>query len=629
MIKRTLLFVLLLIASGQALLADVGCYVPLQDRSGLSASADLTGVVSAACDLKVILPEAWQRDFVVVEDAPYYLAEYFDVIVDSLEAHRYRQIESQYDAFLFVSRRVLVDGSQRFQAFLKLPESEDYPCLTPGLMQVLGRQTASAMNASVALRYTEREAYGLKFLKKQLDKAINCCSDEGKSAEDSCIPCDYSPLFGFGSKFQDFENLILSKEIRDRGFMALNNLQNIVYNTDTTHYFGIEASVRAEIRDLPGENYTNEASLRRVNLTEELIKISADYGSEVNIRVKVFDERNCSDLTQTLSKWTWPMGSDFVKEAYAEDIIVLSLGGETKIYSRFRSKSPELKRDFDIADSDDFGRLSGEDKVLLPIAAVVAQQLMKRALMGGVNVFIDVALSVAIEKIFHKVADNCEENSWGAAWNRYCDKASGWQLFISFVDGAVDNKLFTIFAGGLSAAVEYLLNPQNESFKSVGEFEVRIFFKRFASGASQTAATNIFFTLTKHGKAVVKKMRGDDLPPEVVNQLLGEVSALTPFFFKFRERGVRAFEQAFNRGVPDILRRNPDFLKPYSKALAERPKIGNHLKGHISPQGNAVGCHFPSAVDGVNVRLNPNQPSGFPTYFDPPASTKLKGNYSG
>ncbi len=87
---------------------------------------------------------------------------------------------------------------------------------------------------------------------------------------------------------------------------------------------------------------------------------------------------------------------------------------------------------------------------------------------------------------------------------------------------------------------------------------------------------------------------------------------------------VRAWEQAFNRGVPDILRRNPDFLKPYSKALAERPKIGNHLKGHISPQGNAVGCHFPSAVDGVNVRLNPNQPSGFPTYFDPPANTKLK-----
>jgi hypothetical protein len=87
---------------------------------------------------------------------------------------------------------------------------------------------------------------------------------------------------------------------------------------------------------------------------------------------------------------------------------------------------------------------------------------------------------------------------------------------------------------------------------------------------------------------------------------------------------VRAWEQAFKRGLPDALRRNPDFLKPYSKALAERPKIGNHLRGHISPQGNAVGCHFPSAVDGVNVRLNPNQPSGFPTYFDSPTNAKLK-----
>jgi|AntRauTorckE5430_2_1112549.scaffolds.fasta_scaffold01125_6 hypothetical protein len=87
---------------------------------------------------------------------------------------------------------------------------------------------------------------------------------------------------------------------------------------------------------------------------------------------------------------------------------------------------------------------------------------------------------------------------------------------------------------------------------------------------------------------------------------------------------VRAWEQAFKRGLPDALRRNPDFLRPYARALNDRPQINRHLAGEINSSGQAVGCHFANAVDGVNIRLRPNQPNGLPKFYDVPTNTQLK-----
>ena len=104
--------------------------------------------------------------------------------------------------------------------------------------------------------------------------------------------------------------------------------------------------------------------------------------------------------------------------------------------------------------------------------------------------------------------------------------------------------------------------------------------------------------------------------------------ALSAYFHSLPKEGrLEVWEEVFVRNLPDSWRVNPDFLKPFGKALDEKPIIELHLHGHISPQGNAVGCHLTSAIDNVNVKLRDPQPSGFPTYFDEPANTVLKEAY--
>ncbi|HHH49509.1 MAG TPA: hypothetical protein ENK52_00865, partial [Saprospiraceae bacterium] len=71
------------------------------------------------------------------------------------------------------------------------------------------------------------------------------------------------------------------------------------------------------------------------------------------------------------------------------------------------------------------------------------------------------------------------------------------------------------------------------------------------------------------------------------------------------------WSEALMRNLPTDL----GFLKPFAKALSEKPKIDLHLSGHINSSGNAVGCHLSSAIDNLKVRLKDSQPTGLPTYY--------------
>ncbi len=78
---------------------------------------------------------------------------------------------------------------------------------------------------------------------------------------------------------------------------------------------------------------------------------------------------------------------------------------------------------------------------------------------------------------------------------------------------------------------------------------------------------------------------------------------------------MEAWDEAFNRNLPDSWRTDRDYLKPFKKALDEKPIIDSHLSGYVNSSGAAVGGHLSSAVDGINVRLKSPQPTGFPTYY--------------
>lgn len=111
---------------------------------------------------------------------------------------------------------------------------------------------------------------------------------------------------------------------------------------------------------------------------------------------------------------------------------------------------------------------------------------------------------------------------------------------------------------------------------------------------------------------------GCDLLKKLNDDLAEAGTTLRPFFEDAANVGgkrVKAWKEALIRNLPASWRTNPDFLKPFAKALDEKPKIDLHLTGHINSSGNAVGCHLSSAIDNVKVRLRNPQPSGLPTYY--------------
>jgi hypothetical protein len=81
----------------------------------------------------------------------------------------------------------------------------------------------------------------------------------------------------------------------------------------------------------------------------------------------------------------------------------------------------------------------------------------------------------------------------------------------------------------------------------------------------------------KHGKAVIVKLKGDNLSPALERQLTKELSELFPFFLKYREWGVRAWEVALNRGLPEVWRKNSKFLQSLDNIISDT-KFDRHIR---------------------------------------------------
>jgi hypothetical protein len=185
---------------------------------------------------------------------------------------------------------------------------------------------------------------------------------------------------------------------------------------------------------------------------------------------------------------------------------------------------------------------------------------MKRALMGAINVFIDAGLGVTIEKVFHEVSDECEVNSWGAAWNRYQLAVSGWQLFFTFVEGAADNATFSIITACLQEATAYLLNPTSGASFNKGSpgFDPKVFFDKFIVGCVEHVAAGRLLDLGKHASKAIKKVHGEKLSPQLIARYELDVRKLAKYFFHVRSLGVRAWKGL--SVAPTWARVNPDLL---------------------------------------------------------------------
>jgi hypothetical protein len=596
--------------------AEGDCYVVVEDRMGLATTAELASLQITACAIREVLPEALQSEFIVIEEGEYLFSTLFDTAKDSLGWDRFRTLSDEHLAFLYISRYVDSKGAYRFKTWLQLPESEDHSCINQGLLNVLAEQVSASMNASDAIAYIEKERDGLKLLRSALDKAYNCCNPTENKSVSYCSSCEYGAESDQenATGFLEYEAMIMSTTVGGP-FLLLENLTNIVAVRDTTGNSDLKVEISAEWKWLPGSFMAGSYGL--VNLTTELKELQARGGGDINVRSRLFDHTNCAELLSTLANWSTPLSDDsFAAAAYAEELIVLSLGGETRVYSRLRSAYPVLPPTCDLEDdetgTETFTNADGEEKGAVLIPAYIVQQILKRALMGTVGVFIDVGLSVSIEKVFHQLSDECEVNSWGAAWNRYREKASGWQLLITFIDSAVSNDLASIFAGGLGEAVAYLLNSETGgNLKSASEFRVTIFFTKFVKGCATSAVTDVLLRFAKHGKAVIVKLKGDNLPPALEKKLTKELSELFPFFLKYRERGVGAWEAAFDLNISSAVRSRPSFLQAFNEIL-ENTNLTEHIfKGKIEITGGTPGAysfkvggvHHVDALNGTIARI--------------------------
>jgi hypothetical protein len=317
--------------------AEGDCYVVVEDRMGLATTAELASLQATACAIREVLPEALQSEFIVIEEGEYLFSTLFDTAKDSLGWDRFRTLSDEHLAFLYISRYVDSEGAYRFKTWLQLPESEDHSCINQGLLNVLAEQVSARMNASDAIAYIEKERDGLKLLRSALDKAYNCCNPTEKKSGSYCLSCEYGaePSLANTAGFFEYQEKILSITFGGQ-FSLLDNLTNVVAVRDTSASGDLEAMITAQWKSLPGGSEAE--SYGTINLTAELRDLQAMGGEDVKVRSRLFDHTNCADLQSTLADWSpiTSSGASSAQAAYVEELIVLSLGGRTAVFSRIR-----------------------------------------------------------------------------------------------------------------------------------------------------------------------------------------------------------------------------------------------------------------------------------------------------
>ncbi len=587
--------------------SSIDRFIQDYDLSGFSAAVDESIVESAIQDILPDIPNAYQASFTVVDGGSYYLNEYTEQSPASFFDARFENLTGENQDVLYLGRVVTVEGRNNIYTRINLKMIEDYPCLTEESITSMEEQLNSVLEGEEGVSPTELEVAVIKRFKELLNRFTECCvpyGEVGAKSDETCELCtfDSSSL----SPSSEFANMVLQNGRNDEEskgrFVELKAIESEFLGS---HFEDASLSstrlpvLKTKFKDnvLRSVGFQAPYPDMDVDILRDLAAINnTALPGSVNITVAYFDEANCNSLSTYLAT-TSLARSGLVVDCpydYDEELIILRIGEEVRIFSRIRSGLPEFDPDV-IA--------TNGSKVIIP--ALIAREILKRAAMGAVNVLIDITFSVIIEKTFGGDPE-CDgqgpPHSWADAWrdyrtNEFKNKyVAVWKIMVTFAEGAINvPPFYSAVAAGLTDGFKYLFtgipppgvdleeeescNDGGFKFAKLAGFDLKTFFKVIVKSTVQDflfgRALDGVIKWARKAKTVISRT-----PVFIGDAFVGDFKGLLIWHAFKNPKLVRAWSDLFARNVPSSLRRNTKFLS----RLSDNPNLANYID-NLTPEG--------------------------------------------
>ncbi len=171
-----------------------GCYIRLDDISGVDTDTFQNSLQAAACELVQAFPEDFRRDFRVYDFGFYLHNENFDGSYPDV----FEQVKSQIDKpyyLLFGKQTDSTGVYNKIWVEVKLPETNIFECYTEEERAFIPLRILSKLNETYdkmgrnAFYYAEAEISGMNKLIKIINKAKECCYVSALREPDECPSC--------------------------------------------------------------------------------------------------------------------------------------------------------------------------------------------------------------------------------------------------------------------------------------------------------------------------------------------------------------------------------------------------------------------------------------------------------
>jgi hypothetical protein len=544
------------------------------DYSGIAGGVNYSGLYELAAEAADTLPQEYATDFVVVDGGQYHMNKFFVEEPVLRFDSKFEELRVGKKALLFIGRMINEKGEYSYYSRVHLEQSEDFSCLGPIAASSMQSYLNTVMNEKGALDIVVGQSAGLKKFIEEVDYLTSCCTQESenKSAINQCSACDVDNSL-FADPFIEFENMILNHgDINSVGkFTYLGNTDFSFSSSEeqfrTVNLSGIDVVVPNLVASLKKPELVGS-----FNLFDDLERMKSEasslgIGDKVRVSITYIDESNCNNLRSILNTdrvvnqsdvWSGGEGCSSPGQigcnggqcmVYDEQLIILYFDGEFKVYSKITSPWPEGN----LVSQSATGQFGDSKSLIIP--ALIVREVLKRVAMGVINVFIDMGITIVIEKVFG-IPSDCQsgEDLWSDAWARYKisefsnTRYAVWKFILVFAEGAIGgNMVFDVISGGIQASLKYLITG-NENFagggigigsmsingppgadKASSNFKLKVFFRKFAIGAATSAigptlkwSKNTAKEIMKNSDEVTETLVegvSDEVIEDVINEL--------------------------------------------------------------------------------------------------------------
>ncbi len=235
-----------------------GCYIRLNDISGVDTDEYQNSLKAAACELVQAFPDDFRRDFRVYDFGFYLHNEHFDGNYPAV----FEQVKSQIDKpyyLLFGKQTDSTGVYSKIWVEVKLPTTGRFSCPESDYYDLVEykvkRATINKYNEfnNNPFEYHNAEIAGIEKLKEFVEKIIGCCAIENR--DESCIFCSWNTTDAVDNlHLKGFDQEVISIDsLAPIDSLCLCSVEYNVNSKIVEDYFKIEKHVSIENFNLYGQ----------------------------------------------------------------------------------------------------------------------------------------------------------------------------------------------------------------------------------------------------------------------------------------------------------------------------------------------------------------------------------------